>query len=603
MKFNEIKDIESPLLELNMGPKNIASEVNKVLKHATPMVGIEIEVCLPCENSDDAREKIGEQLITSRFNRIDFETIFEENNNLDDVRDEFNDWQAETRVIWCNREIQKVIYDVGDSSVDTEKKYIMQDYDATQNRNVVKALKSLGRDPEDHIDEKFAHEILMGAEEYSINHGKFWFNLDNETEDGQVDLFDDPYAILYKEILIKPYEAGDLDEQGLLEYYENDFYYHESDDEDYSIGSFFLSKNLATVEDVAIEYGYYLYSDYDEDDEDRNAVAQKISDMSENNGYDVGCIGEYHSCRRDYTTWIIENDPSIKPGSDYSFEIISPVIEYQEVKDTIETVFKELSDMGAYTNKSTGLHINVSIDGINHNDVDYVKLILFLGDRYVGQTFDREFNEFAQSSLKQFAKNVDNATPYTVINIYNRLKNNVNAAIGNGFNLNFGKYTSVGLKNNRIEFRSPGGKDYIENISTILNIINRFVMVYAIAADPDAHKNEYSKKLYKLLSTANKSIQTPELFVKYAAGIIDSTSLIQELKRKQQVKAEDKTTSYETYAKYLQKRQTEITDIPTLVQIIKNGVENTMKRTGIKDKEHVLQTVVEKLQNNLHFYD
>ena len=58
---------------------------------------------------------------------------------------------------------------------------------------------------------------------------------------------------------------------------------------------------------------------------------------------------------------------------------------------------------GAYTNESTGLHVGVSLPGIGGN-IDYVKLALFLGDKYVLDLFDRDGNTYCKSAFDKISR-------------------------------------------------------------------------------------------------------------------------------------------------------------------------------------------------------
>jgi hypothetical protein len=64
-----------------------------------------------------------------------------------------------------------------------------------------------------------------------------------------------------------------------------------------------------------------------------------------------------------------------------------------------------------------------------------------------------------------------------------------------------------------------GGGNYIDAIDVVINTVQRFAYAYSIAADPNAERQEYAKKLYKLLGSSIKSqdiINT--VFVKYSGG-------------------------------------------------------------------------------------
>ena len=96
---------------------------------------------------------------------------------------------------------------------------------------------------------------------------------------------------------------------------------------------------------------------------------------------------------------------------------------------------------------------------------------------------------------------------------------------------------SVNIKSNYIEFRSAGG-DYFQNINLVKNTLLRYVRAMAIAADPNAEKREYAKKLYKLFSIEpnNKNTNSIKLFSMYASGQIGKLELKQALMAKAIIK-------------------------------------------------------------------
>jgi hypothetical protein len=93
------------------------------------------------------------------------------------------------------------------------------------------------------------------------------------------------------------------------------------------------------------------------------------------------------------------------------------------------------------------------------------------------------------------------------------------------------RYVSVNIKDEYVEFRSAGG-NYIEQIEKIKNTMLRYVRVMAVASDPNDAKDEYAKKLYKLLMDANAgvnynvgNIDPLKLFALYASGNLEKTEL------------------------------------------------------------------------------
>jgi len=87
------------------------------------------------------------------------------------------------------------------------------------------------------------------------------------------------------------------------------------------------------------------------------------------------------------------------------------------------------------------------------------------------------------------------------------------------------KYTSINTKDGHIEFRSPGGDWLDENFDKIENTLLRFTVAMSAALNPEAYKEEYQKKLYKLLTADQKDSDTIRYFSDYVAGKIPQAAL------------------------------------------------------------------------------
>jgi hypothetical protein len=86
------------------------------------------------------------------------------------------------------------------------------------------------------------------------------------------------------------------------------------------------------------------------------------------------------------------------------------------------------------------------------------------------------------------------------------------------------KYTSINVKNGYIEFRSPGGDWLNDNFAEIENTLRRFTVALSAAVDPEAYREEYLKKLYKLLDVSGEK-DPLSYFAKYAAGELPRAAL------------------------------------------------------------------------------
>jgi len=228
----------------------------------------------------------------------------------------------------------------------------------------------------------------------------------------------------------------------------------------------------------------------------------------------------YHTATRDGNNWVFEADSSIIVDDmrDLPIEIISPPKPLKEVVEYwLPEFFAWAKDNNAYSNKSTGFHMGVSLSSQTTANLDTVKLALFLGDEYVLKQFKRQNSTYAESFLKRIKttiKNIrSNHSPANaardtamLIRAFEDLRKGItdashfmihqSSAGGQGF----GKYFSINPKANYVEFRSAGGKDYFDDIDKLKNTLMRYAQAMYIAANPEAERNEYFKKLYKVLS-------------------------------------------------------------------------------------------------------
>lgn len=242
-------------------------------------------------------------------------------------------------------------------------------------------------------------------------------------------------------------------------------------------------------------------------------------------GMPVDYSTEYHGKEKIENEWMIEPDSSISADSstDGGLEIVSPPMPIKEGLAAIEKMFKWARSVGAYTNNTTGLHINVSVPGFDLEQLDFVKLALMIGDQYVLKTFQRQANRYAKSAVDVISSKLTGDTGTEVIEramaaVRQQLNTAASKIIHSG---STGKFTSINPKEDRVEFRGPGGDYLNQDLSDIFNTVIRLAMGLHIATNEDLYKKEYAKKLYKLIAGVNtKELSTLDLFARYQAGAI-----------------------------------------------------------------------------------
>ena len=312
----------------------------------------------------------------------------------------------------------------------------------------------------------------------------------------------------------------------VLDEFRNGFY---MDDD----SGFFEDVNLQYMSDVANSYDLdWPYMTNSGSDNGGSRDWDEIGD-SLNSAIDmpVKVSSGYHSATRKEGQFIVEPDSSLEPDDreDYGLEIVSPPMPLLVSLDKLQQVCDWANDPSAgnaYTNSSTGLHMGVSVP-YKGGDVDYLKLVLFLGDEYVLKSFGREANTYTKSAISKFKENikggrVDVAGTMKLMqsNLIELAQREVQKGVGEG------KYTSVHLQKGYIEFRSAGG-DWLAEESAdpekLQNTMIRYAYAMSIAANPAAERREYAKKLYKLISPEGDSELA--LFSQYAAGELTAEQL------------------------------------------------------------------------------
>ena len=293
-------------------------------------------------------------------------------------------------------------------------------------------------------------------------------------------------------------------------------------------GEFFDEKNIQEMSDLMNEYG--LEWPYQQSSMGGSLPIESWGEqISEVIGKPVDISYTYHGSDKKEGHYTIEPDSSLSADEeeDSGYELVSPVMPLDEALDQLDKLFDyiEEQDGDIYTNSSTGLHMNISVP--QGNKIDYTKLVLFSGDKYILDTYSRFENQYAESALGQLEVRAGQLEPERAYQAMQKMKTNLEDAAEEFVRGSTGqsKYTSVHIKDGYIEFRGPGGQYTGKSFGEVKNTLLRFARAMTIAADPDAYKQEYQKKLYKIISkgqekTAKRTIDS--LFADLQSGEINS---------------------------------------------------------------------------------
>ena len=235
----------------------------------------------------------------------------------------------------------------------------------------------------------------------------------------------------------------------------------------------------------------YEDNDYDDYEDYDYSGASKVLTPSVAQYFNtkVNVFSSYHEKKKNLTDWYIEPDGSLSPNDsdDGAAEIVSPPLSASQAMTALKNFYAMAQQLNLYTNSSTGLHINVSIP----QDIDLLKLAVFLGDQYVLQQFGRADNDYAKSAekfIRQQAPGQVKKSGKIDIKKLTRI-----AKDATGFHT-----ASISDSGKYISFRHAGG-DYLADYTKIANTVGRFIRAMLIASDPNAYAREYQSKLVKLV--------------------------------------------------------------------------------------------------------
>jgi hypothetical protein len=341
------------------------------------------------------------------------------------------------------------------------------------------------------------------------------------TDDGQTDLKelirgkleDLDYNERQQKLEFERAEAGKVSniyseaEMQALETMRDEF----NDDGDNDFSAFASDIDMSYMSDVENKYSHYLYWPHlSYDDEEYLNVDYVADELYTDTGIEAWASDSYHSTSRSSAQekgrWIIEPDSSIDvdESEDGGLEFISPALEINTALEQMKKVLEFIRGHG-YTNTSTGLHINISVPDYNVDKLDYVKLAIFLGDKHVLEQFDRLSNHYCDGAYKKIGGKISGMKSAEISAVLSKMKEGLTLAASKIIHTGYtSKYTSINTKEGYIEFRSPGG-DYLNDpVEKLTNTALRMALALRIATDETMYKQEYQKRLYKVLTDASE---------------------------------------------------------------------------------------------------
>jgi hypothetical protein len=481
MRYLEIKKIneDEDLFEINMSPGNL----DKLASQIDALAGMEFEMIVPGVKGDDPEME------------PDYNSD-ERCRSIDDAVQFFHDGDYNGR-----REVQRL------------RERMEEDY---QEWKMEKIDADWANDPAEHIYEYLVDNVT--PEEIGEIIGEDLSDTDGVTKQ-QASV-----------------AADFVNENELQPYYDNARDIHREEmDGAWDESDWLDARDLDTMS--AIENAYEIswpHWTYDNDGEnvDIDQVADEFGTAIKR---PVNASQRYHGARREAGHYVVEPDGSLEPddSNDTGLEFVSPPLPLEEMFSDLDKVKAWANKTGCYTNESTGLHINVSVPEFSVDNLDYIKLALLMGDKYVLEQFDRLGNTYAKSAMDKIIDRVRQRpedAEMLVVKMKEGLGKLATKVIHSGAT---DKYTSINTKTGYVEFRSPGG-DWLGDkfFNQIKPTLTRFVVALDAAMDPQKYRDEYLKKLYKLLQPKGKD-DTLSYFAKYAAGEMPKAALKSFIKQAQ----------------------------------------------------------------------
>ena len=515
MKYTEI--LEQLINEINMSP----SSLRQLAAGIDARAGMEFEMIVPNVASADDDYYESEPDYDSDESARSFRQI----------RDFFYDGDYNSR-----RDVDRLEQELLDNYMDSD--FLSEKKQEAWGEAAHDAVTSLvDRDYDSEFREQAEEEVKAKTPEFGVNADE----LKQAIDDRYRELFDAKVDEILADMGPEYDEAYEEWEQNEWQDIWNDFDIQEE---------WLEHEGLETMSDVANNYDI-TWPHYTTPDNQGEVDIADIADEFKNViGRPVNHSSNYHGARRAENTYVVEPDGSLDPDdvADSGLEFVSPPLPISELLSDLRTVKAWADEKGCYTNDSTGLHINVSVPGFSNEKLDFVKLAILLGDDYILNEFGRQGNTYCKSALG-IVKSHIKQRPEDAAALLNKMKEHLNTAAAKVIHSGAtSKYTSINTKTGYIEFRSPGGDWLNENFDKIENTLLRFVVALDAAVDETKYKEEYAKKLYKLLAPSNDSSDTLQYFAKFSAGQLPRSALTSFVKQAQlQRKLKKGPTGRESY--------------------------------------------------------
>lgn len=508
--------LEEPieLNEINMSPsslRKLASEISGA------QAGMEFEMIVPgAEGEDEGSYEPDFDYDERAYSFSDIEEFFTNGDNAN-ARSEVRRAIARLQSKYEDYAMEKESEDWMDVQEEETRRWI-EENEWVEEEKIREALENMGLDS-DAIEAAImagdrAHSMSTDKEERAKIKETEAYHHYNEASDSVIEMLD--------ELVSDEVQNQGSSWQSAYDEWREDWEYPDESE-------FLESEGYRSMRDI-YQDADLLWPYISSSGNGGQAVEDVASEFGDAIGRPWNASSSYHGARRAPGKYVIEPDGSLEPddpSSEAGLEFVSPPLPVAELLSDLQKVVAWAKSRGCYTNDSTGLHINVSVPSWQGNleKLDYVKLAILLGDQYVLDQFGRAGNTYCKSAL-ELVKSRIAQRPEDAGALLKKMRDQLNTTASKLIHSGqTNKYTSINTKDGYVEFRSPGGNWLDEDIGKIESTLLRFVVALDAAADETKYREEYAKKLYKLLTPSNDSIDTLQYFVKFSSGQLPKSAL------------------------------------------------------------------------------
>jgi hypothetical protein len=247
-------------------------------------------------------------------------------------------------------------------------------------------------------------------------------------------------------------------------------------------------------------------------DEDVQRICDMIGKVTE--------VWNFHHVERDvdtnspYKNWILTTDSSIEGGLN-GIELVAPIMPLSKALSELQKLVNTkgadgevakgwMDQSGMKVNDSCSFHVSMSYENAKKTKrADFLKLGILLDEEQILGEFKRLGNRYTVSQIERIKHMVSDELKNS---IHSEGLDAVLAKLRKEFNIDH--YTSINIEHLKdrgyFEFRIIGGANYHQDFDKLKKLVLKYAVCLKAALDPNAFRNQYLTKLYKILDGQTK---------------------------------------------------------------------------------------------------